>query len=125
MKERRGRRLKQLLDDIKERICHILRRNCLLKHIIEGKIEVKGTRGRRRKQLLDDIKERICHILRRNCLLKHITEGKIDVRGGRGRRRKQLLDDIKETRCYWKLKEAALDRTVWATDLSQGRIRNE
>jgi hypothetical protein len=38
-----------------------LRRNCLLKHIIEGKIEgrieVGGRRGRRRKQLLDDLKE--------------------------------------------------------------------
>jgi hypothetical protein len=32
----------------------ILRRNCLLKHVIEGKIE---GRGRRRKQLLDDLKE--------------------------------------------------------------------
>jgi hypothetical protein len=41
---------------------HILRRNCLLKHIIqrktEGRIEVTGRRGRRRKQLLDDLKER-------------------------------------------------------------------
>jgi hypothetical protein len=39
-----------------------LRRNCLLKHVIEGKIEerieVKGRRGRRRKQLLDDLKEK-------------------------------------------------------------------
>jgi hypothetical protein len=38
-----------------------LRRNCLLKHFIEGKIEgrieVKGRRGRRRKQLLDDLRE--------------------------------------------------------------------
>jgi len=38
-------------------IGHIVRRNCLLKHIIEGKIEgrtdVTGSRGRRRKQLLD------------------------------------------------------------------------
>ena len=35
-------------------------RNCLLKHIIERKIEgieVTGRRGRRHKQLLDDIKE--------------------------------------------------------------------
>ena len=36
---------------------HILRRNCLLKHAIEGKIEgridVTGRRERRRKHLLD------------------------------------------------------------------------
>jgi hypothetical protein len=41
-------------------IGHILRRNCLLKHVIEGKIEgrieMTGRRGRRRKQLLDDLK---------------------------------------------------------------------
>jgi hypothetical protein len=40
---------------------HILRRNCLLKHVIEGKIEagiqVTGRQGRRRKQLLDDLNE--------------------------------------------------------------------
>jgi len=34
------------------------RRNCLLKHVIEGMIkEVKGRRGRRRTQLVDDLKE--------------------------------------------------------------------
>jgi len=42
-------------------IGHILRRNCLLKQVIEGKfegrIEVMGRRGRRRKQLLDYLKE--------------------------------------------------------------------
>jgi hypothetical protein len=41
-------------------IGHTLRRNCLLKHVIggkiEGRIEVTGRRGRRRKQLLDDFK---------------------------------------------------------------------
>jgi hypothetical protein len=41
---------------------HILRRNCLLRQVIEGKIkggiEVTGRRGRRRKKLLDDLKER-------------------------------------------------------------------
>jgi hypothetical protein len=40
-------------------IGHILRRNCLLKYGIEGKIpariEVKEGRGRRRKKLLDDL----------------------------------------------------------------------
>jgi hypothetical protein len=44
------------------RIGHILRRDCLLKHVIEGKlegrIEMTGRRGRRRKQLLDDLKEK-------------------------------------------------------------------
>jgi hypothetical protein len=43
-------------------IGHILRRNCLMKHVIEGKlegrIEMTGRRGRRRKQLLDDLKEK-------------------------------------------------------------------
>jgi ribosomal 50S subunit-associated protein YjgA (DUF615 family) len=38
-------------------IGHILRRNYLLKHIIEGKINGIKRRGRRRKQLLDDLKE--------------------------------------------------------------------
>jgi hypothetical protein len=28
---------------------------------------------------------------------------------------KQLLDDLKEKRGYWKLKEEALDRTLWGT----------
>ena len=41
-------------------IGHILRRNCLLKQVIEGKIEgemeVTKRRGRRRKKLLDDLK---------------------------------------------------------------------
>ena len=41
---------------------HILRRNCLLKQVIEGKIkgemEVTIRRGRRRRKLLDDLKER-------------------------------------------------------------------
>jgi hypothetical protein len=44
------------------RIGHMLRRVCLLKHMIEGKIERRteatGRRGRRCKQLLDDLNER-------------------------------------------------------------------
>jgi hypothetical protein len=31
----------------------------------------------------------------------------------RKKRRKQLVDDFKETRGYWKLKEDALDSTLW------------
>ena len=44
------------------RIGHILRRNCLLKQVIEGKIkgemEVTKRGGRRRRKLLDDLKNR-------------------------------------------------------------------
>jgi len=43
-------------------IGHILRRNCLLQRVIEGKIqgeiEVTGRQGRRRAKLLDELKER-------------------------------------------------------------------
>jgi hypothetical protein len=43
-------------------IGHILRRNCLLQCVTEGKIqrgiEVSGRQGRRRTKLLDDLKER-------------------------------------------------------------------
>ena len=50
-------------------IGHILRRNCLLKQIIEGKIkgqiEVSRRQGRRCKKLLNDLKDR-----RRYCELK-------------------------------------------------------
>ena len=44
-----------------EWIGHILRRNCLLQRVIEGKIkggiEVTGRPGRRRRKLLDELKE--------------------------------------------------------------------
>jgi hypothetical protein len=38
-------------------IGHILHRNCVLKHTIEGKIRGTRRRGGRREQLLDDLKE--------------------------------------------------------------------
>ena len=55
-----------ILHDIRKRkanwIGHILRRNCLLQQLIEGKIkgqiEVTRRRGKRCKKLLDDIKDR-------------------------------------------------------------------
>jgi hypothetical protein len=43
-------------------IGHVLRRNCLLQRVIEGKIqgriEMTGRQGRRRRKLLYDLKER-------------------------------------------------------------------
>jgi hypothetical protein len=60
---RRAKEERNILQTIKrkaKRTGQILRRNCLLKHVTEGKIgvwiEVAGRRGRRRKQLLDDLK---------------------------------------------------------------------
>jgi hypothetical protein len=59
------------------------------------------------------------HILRRNRLRKQVIEGKIkgetEVTRRRRRRRKKLLDDLKDRRGYSRLKEEALDRTVWRT----------
>ena len=54
-----------ILHEIRKRkanwIGNILRRNCLLQRVIEGKIkgfiEVTGRRGRRCRKLLDDLKE--------------------------------------------------------------------
>jgi len=63
---------RNIMNEINKRkgnwIGHILRRNCLLQRVVEGKvkrwIEVTGRRGRRRRKLLDDIKERrgYCHL---------------------------------------------------------------
>jgi len=60
------REQRNILHEISKRkanwIGHILRRNCLLQWVIEGKIkggiEVTGRRGGRRRKLLDDLKER-------------------------------------------------------------------
>jgi hypothetical protein len=57
---------RNILHEIRKRkanwIGHILRINCLLQRVIEGKIkgeiEVTGRRGRRRRKLLGDLKER-------------------------------------------------------------------
>ena len=60
---------------------HILRRNCLLKQVIEGKIkgEIEETRrqGRRRKKLLDDLKDRRGY--------SHLKEDALDRNMWRGR----------------------------------------
>ena len=57
---------RNILHEISKRkanwIGYILRRNCLLQRLIEGKIkgriEVTGRRGRRRRELLDNLKGR-------------------------------------------------------------------
>jgi hypothetical protein len=84
-------------------------------------------RVKEKRNILHTIKtrktNRIGQILGRKCLLKNVIEGKIEgrieVRGRRERIRKKLLDDFKGTRKYWKLKEKALDGTVWRTCLGR------
>jgi hypothetical protein len=57
---------RNILHEIRKRkgnwIGHILRRNCLLQWVTEGKIqgriEMTERQGRRRRKLLDDLKER-------------------------------------------------------------------
>jgi hypothetical protein len=53
-----------------------------------------------------------------------VTEGKLkgrlEITVRRGRRRKQLLDELKEERRYLKLKEEALDRTLWRIRFGRG-----
>ena len=82
------------------------------------------TQSKGRKEVLHTKNEGwvvgLFHILHRNCLLKYATEGKKGGMGRRGRRREHLSDDLKEARRYWKLKEEALDRTVWRTSFGRG-----
>ena len=64
-------------------------------------------------------------ILFRNLLLKHVIEGNIKGRievteRRRRRRRKHLLDDRKEKRGYRKLRNEALDGSLWRTRLGRG-----
>jgi len=62
----RVKKQRNILNEISKRkanwIGHILRRNCLLQRLIEGKIkggiEVTGRGGRRRRKLLDGLTER-------------------------------------------------------------------
>jgi len=42
------------------------------------------------------------------------------VKGIQGRRRKELLDDLEVKRGYCKLKEEALERTLWRTAFGRG-----
>jgi hypothetical protein len=62
--------------------------------------------------------------LHRNCLLQRVIEAKIkekiDVTWRRERRRRKLLDDLKERRGYSRLREEALDRTMWRAGFGRG-----
>ena len=78
---------RNILHEISKRkanwIGQILRRNCLLQQVIEGKIkggiDVTGRRGRRRRKLLNDLKDR-----RGYCQLKEETPNRTMWRAGFG-----------------------------------------
>jgi hypothetical protein len=42
------------------------------------------------------------------------------VTGKQGRKRRKLLDDLKERRGYSRLKEEAVDRTMWRARFGRG-----
>jgi hypothetical protein len=81
----------------------------------------EALQGVKKRTIVQTIKRRkanwIGHILRRNCHLKHVIEGKMEgrIEVTRRRGRRELLKDLKEKRRYWKLREEALDHTVWRT----------
>jgi hypothetical protein len=85
-------------------------------------------RVKKQRNILHEIRKRkanwIGHILRRNYLLQRVTErkikGGIEVTARRGRRRRKLLDDFKEKRGYSRLKEEAVDRTMWRARFGRG-----
>jgi hypothetical protein len=85
-------------------------------------------RVKKERNILHTVKRRkgnwIGHILGRNCFLKHVTEGRleggIEVTGRRGKRYTQLLGDLKGKSRYRKLKEEALDHTLWRTRFGRG-----
>jgi hypothetical protein len=47
-------------------------------------------------------------------------EGRIEMIGRRGRGLRKLLVELQEKRRYWKLKEEALNRTMWRTCFGRG-----
>jgi len=94
---------KNILHEIRKRkanwISHILRRNCLLQRVIEGKIkgviEVTGRRGRRRRKLLDDLKERSGY--------SHLNEKALDRTMWRARFGEGFGPVVRQTTKWWNL----------------------
>ena len=82
-------------------------------------------RAKQERNILHTIKKSkailIGHTLHRNCILQHNIKGHMEeeVSETQGSRRKLLLDDFKEIKGCCKLKEEALDSTVWRTGLKR------
>ena len=82
---------RNILHEIRKRkanwIGHILRINCLLKQVIEGKIkgemEVTRRRRRRRKKLLDDLKDRRGYDLKEEALDRTMWRNRLELSSDR------------------------------------------
>ena len=90
---------------------------------IVRKIKKYYARVKEKRNILRTVKREkakwIGRIWRRNCFIKHVIDGLVEETGRQGRRNKQLLNNLKETTRYWKLKEEALDRTMWGTHVGK------
>ena len=92
---------RNILHEIRKRkanwIGHILRRNCLLKQVIEGKIkgeiEVIRRQGRRRKKLLDDLKDRRGY--------SHLKKEALDRNMWRDRFGRGFVPVVRQTTALW------------------------
>jgi hypothetical protein len=80
-------------------------------------------RVKEERNIVHTIKRRLTGLVTSCVRTAYVTEGKIEGRiegtGKRGRKCKQLLD-LKETRRYCKLRENALNRTLWKTRFGRG-----
>jgi hypothetical protein len=81
-------------------------------------------RVKEEKNIVQTIKRRkanrIGHILRRNRFPKHVTEWKIKWREDEEEDISIGWMTLKGMKSYWKLKEEALDRTLWRTGFGRG-----
>jgi hypothetical protein len=93
----RAKEQRNILHEIRKRkanwIGQILRRNCILQRVTEGriqrKIEVTGRQGRRHRKLLDDLKERRGY--------SHLKEEALDRNMWRARFRRGFGPVVRQT----------------------------
>jgi hypothetical protein len=96
-----------------------LRKNCLLKHVIEGKmewrLEVTGRRGRGLRQLLNILKEKRGYWKLKEVTLDHIVcRTRFGIGYGPG-----VRQTAKWTNEFWKLRICAEGDTLWLHALTK------
>jgi len=127
---------RNLLRTVKRRkanwIGHILQRNRLLEHPIEGRIEVTGRRGKRRKELPDDLKEKRGYWkLKRGSIRSHSVDDKLCQRlwSTRKTRLRNMNDHQQDRGVEGKITLKRTSRKRWfkgvqCTELAQNKDSN-